>query len=157
MTTSSEPAAVLQPGYRLPDLTKSSFQRALAEREFSPDSIHNDAYTRKHGYPGALTSAYVLAGYMTEPMVTFFGSSWFTSGELSLKFIGRGVQQGDQITCRATVREVVQADDDGAPRVLLDVWMEKPDGSRPVVGTASAIYAGWAGAVPPSRTESSSR
>jgi hypothetical protein len=127
----------IQPGYELPGLEKTIFQRALAERAFSADSIHNDDYTRQHGYPGALVSAYVLSGYMSEPMVRFFGASWFTSGEISLRFIGTGIQQGDRVTCGARVREV-QADTGGQPRLVLDVWMQKADGTRPVLGTASA-------------------
>jgi hypothetical protein len=132
-------AAVPQPGYQLPGLAKTVFQRAIAEREFSADSIHNDAYTRSRGYPGALISAYVLAGYMSEPMVTFFGASWFTSGELALRFIGKGVQQGDQVTCGASVKEVQAG---SPPRVVFDVWMEKAGGARPVLGTASALLEG---------------
>jgi hypothetical protein len=120
-------------------VAKTVFQRALAEREFSADSIHNDEYTRAHGYPGALISAYVLAGYMSEPMVSFFGASWFSSGELALRFIGKGVQQGDRVTCGASVREVRAG---SPPRVVLDVWMEKADGARPVLGTASALLGG---------------
>jgi hypothetical protein len=137
MTIRSDPQ--LQPGFQLPGLQKTIFQRALAERAFSTDSIHNDDYTRQHGYPGALVSAYVLAGYMSEPMVRFFGSSWFTSGEISLRFIGTGIQQGDQVTCGARVREIQDGAAGELPRLVLDVWMEKADGSRPVLGTASAI------------------
>lgn len=131
--------AELQPGFELPGLQKTIFQRALAERAFSADSIHNDEYTRQHGYPGALVSAYVLAGYMSEPMVRLFGSSWFTSGEISLRFIGTGIQQGDRVTCGARVREVQAGAAGDFPRVVLDVWMEKADSTRPVLGTASAI------------------
>ena len=138
MTAASD-AAVPQPGYQLPGLEKIVFQRALAERQFSADSIHNDDYTRSRGYPGALISAYVLAGYMSEPMVSFFGSSWFTSGELALRFIGKGVQQGDHVTCGASVTEVRAG---SPPRVVFDVWMEKADGARPVLGTASALLEG---------------
>ncbi len=141
MTRPDDRSAELRPGYALPPLEKTVFQRALAERTFSADSIHNDDYTTRHGYPGALVSAYVLAGYMSEPMVTFFGRSWFTSGEIALRFIGQGVQQGDRVTCGASVREV-QPTDAGPPRVILDVWMEKDGGIRPVAGTASALLDG---------------
>jgi hypothetical protein len=139
MAPHSDAAASLQPGHQLPGVEKTVFQRALAERDFSADSIHNDDYTRSHGYPGALVSAYVLSGYMSEPMVSFFGRSWFTSGEMALRFIGRGVQQGDRVTCGASVREVQAGQADEGPRVVLDIWMEKADGARPVLGTASAI------------------
>jgi hypothetical protein len=131
--------ASLHAGYELPPVEKTIFQRALAERSFSEDSIHNNQYTMQHGYPGALVSAYVLAGYMSEPMVTFFGASWFTTGEISLRFVGKGLQQGDQVTCGAKVREIIDASPGGLPRVVFDVWMEKDGGVRPVLGTASAL------------------
>lgn len=38
----------------------------------APMRIHNDSYTKAAGYPGALVSAYVLAGYMSELLVNFF-------------------------------------------------------------------------------------
>jgi hypothetical protein len=129
-------------GDELATCEKVVYQRALAEREFSAESIHNDDYTRRQGYPGALVSAYVLCGYMSEPLVRFFGASWFTSGEISLRFIGKGVQQSDQVRCGGTVREIVPDADDVHRRVVLDVWMEKANGARPVVGTASAVVPG---------------
>lgn len=126
-------------GDQLETCEKVVYQRALAEREFSAESIHNDDYTRRQGYPGALVSAYVLCGYLSEPLVRFFGASWFTSGEISLRFIGKGVQQDDLVRCGGTVREIVPGNDHRHRRVLLDVWMEKADGVRPVIGTASAM------------------
>ncbi len=140
--TAAEHARV---GDQLETCEKVVYQRALAEREFSAESIHNDDYTRRQGYPGALVSAYVLCGYMTEPLVRFFGSSWFTSGEISLRFIGTGVQQHDSVRCGGSVREIVPDSDHLHRRVLLDIWIEKANGLRPVVGTASAIVPGSPG------------
>src|SRR5438874_13367672 len=76
-------------GVEIAPTRKVVYQRALARQSFSDDSIHNDEYTRGKGYPGALVSAYVLAGYMSEPMVAFFGPSAFTTGRIDLTFIGR--------------------------------------------------------------------
>lgn len=117
---------------------KTIYQRALAERQFSSDSIHNDDYTRQFGYPGALVSAYVIAGYVTEPLVKFFGESWLTTGKYQLKFIGKGLQQGDPIACGGVVTGIEDLAD-GTQRVSLDVWIDKADGTRAVVGQASAI------------------
>src|SRR5688572_19702448 len=89
--------AVLEVGTELPRLGKTIYQRSMAQNAFAADSIHNDDYTRKSGYPGALVSAYVLNGYMSEPLVRLFGASWFTTGKLALSFLGRGVQQGDKV------------------------------------------------------------
>jgi hypothetical protein len=129
-------------GDELETCEKIIYQRALAERVFSAESIHNDDYTRRQGYPGALVSAYVLCGYMSEPLVRFFGQSWFTSGEIALRFIGKGVQQGDRVRCGGTVRAMTSDCDQPDRRVFLDIWMEKEGGIRPVVGTASAIVPG---------------
>jgi hypothetical protein len=139
MGTVAEHARV---GDELETCEKVIYQRALAEREFSAESIHNDDYTRRQGYPGALVSAYVLCGYMSEPLVRFFGMSWFTTGEISLRFIGTGVQQHDLVRCGGTVREIVPDGGSSGRRVFLDIWMEKTDGARPVIGTASAIVPG---------------
>ena len=132
-------------GDQLEAREKVVYQRALAEREFSAESIHNDDYTRRQGYPGALVSAYVLCGYLSEPLVRFFGAAWFTSGEISLRFIGKGVQQHDVVRCGGTVREIVEDSDRFHRRVFLDIWMEKANGVRPVIGTASAVLPGAVG------------
>jgi hypothetical protein len=130
-------------GDPVPGTRKTIFQRALAESQFSADSIHNDDYTRTKGYPGALVSAYVLAGYMSEMLVGFFGWSWFSTGHIKLTFVGKGVQQGDEAVCGGRVTAV--EDTPEGWRVLVEVWMDKPGGARPVVGEASAIWAPEAG------------
>lgn len=126
-------------GWEIPRLGKTIYQRALAENRFSADSIHNDDYTKQSGYPGALVSAYVLNGYMSEPMVKLFGAAWFTTGRLALTFIGKGVQQGDKVVIGGRITEI-DAGADGR-RVSLEVWMDKADGARAVVGRASAVLA----------------
>lgn len=132
-------ASAIEIGQEIQVTEKIVYQRAFETRKFSDDSIHNDDHTQKHGYPGALISAYVLMGYMSEPMVKFFGASWFTDGKISLKFIGRGVQQGDRVRCGGTVKSVERTQTD--PVVTIDVWMEKEDGSKAIVGEASCVMA----------------
>lgn len=129
----------LFPGAEIAPLAKTIYQRALAEVVFGKDSIHNDDYTRDAGYPGALVSAYVLAGYMSEPMVRLFGESWFVSGKIALSFIGKGVQQGDKVTIGGRVTDVEP--EAGGLRVSLELWLEKAAGERPVLGRASGLLA----------------
>jgi hypothetical protein len=126
-------------GDAIPGTRKTIYQRALDETQFSADSIHSNDYTRTKGYPGALVSAYVLNGYMSEMMVNLFGWSWFSSGRISLTFIGKGVQQGDQVVCGGQVKAVEDGPD--GRRIILEIWMDKADGARPVIGEASAIWA----------------
>lgn len=127
-------ASELAVGSELPALEKVVYQRALERRTFSHDSSHDDDNARRFGYPGALVSAYVLAGLMSEPLVRAFGAAWFTAGSISLTFVGRGVQQGDHVTVAGVVTEIASEGD--RRRVTLDVWMVKA-GVRAVVGSAS--------------------
>lgn len=126
----------LTTGMELVPTEKKSFQRALTEREFDDTSIHNNDYTRGQGYAGALTSSYVLCGYMSELMVNNFGDSFLKGGEISLKYIDGGVQQGDPVTCQGVVSEI--AEEDGGLRVSCEIWMHKFHAKKVVVGTASA-------------------
>jgi acyl dehydratase len=129
------PVAPERAGPEIPATRKKAYQKALAERRFSHNSIHNDEYTRRQGYAGALMSAYVLCGYMSELLVNFFGPDWLRGGWLSLAFINGGVQQGDPICCRGVVTGTSEEAD--GRRHELDIWMEKGSGRRVVAGRAS--------------------
>ncbi len=130
--------ADIRPGMEIPPLLKTAYQRALDELRFSSESIHNDEYTRRKGYAGALMSAYVLCGYMSELMVNFFGHHWMSGSRISLTFINGGVQQGDRITCHGRVTATTECED--GLRVEAEIWMEKDEpAKRVVVGTASAV------------------
>lgn len=122
-------------GTPIASIHKRAYQRALDESRFASNSIHNDAYTRKHGYAGALMSAYVLCGYMSELLVAHFGPSWLQGGWFGVTFINGGVQQGDAIILGGSVERVVQSPD-GA-RQELAIWIDKGDGKRVVSGRAT--------------------
>jgi hypothetical protein len=124
-------------GREIPSIRKKSYQRSLDENVFMADSIHNNDYTRGKGYAGALTSSYVLCGYMSELLVNFFGPNWLKGGQIALTFINGGVQQGDEITCRGVITERVEEED--GIRLNLDIWMEKGEGVKVAVGKASGI------------------
>ena len=124
-------------GSEIPSVIKKSYQRSLDELKFAADSIHNNDYTRGKGYAGALTSSYVLCGYMSELLVNFFGPSWLKGGQIALTFINGGVQQGDEIVCRGVITERVE--EEGGIRLNLDIWMEKGEGVKVAVGKASGI------------------
>jgi len=134
MTTSSKNAQV---GNEIPSITKKSYQRSLDELAFASDSIHDNKYTRSKGYAGALTSSYVLCGYMSEMLVNFFGPQWLQGGSISLTYINGGVQQGDEITCRGVIVERIS--EETGIRLNLDIWMEKGQGVKVAVGKASGV------------------
>jgi len=131
------PGKDIKAGIEIPSVRKISYQRSLDENIFAADSIHNDGYTQNKGYAGALTSSYVLCGYMSEMLVNFFGPSWLQGGRISLTFIDGGVQQGDEITCRGIIVERIE--EKPGVRLNLDIWMEKGEGVKVAVGKASGM------------------
>jgi len=59
--------------------------------------------------------------------------------ETSLTFVGKGVQQGDAVTIGGRVTDVRTVA--GGAEVHLELWMDKSDGARPVIGRASGLIA----------------
>jgi hypothetical protein len=124
-------------GDEIPSVSKVAYQRALKEVQFLPGSIHLDDFTRSKGYKGALVSGLVLSCYMAEMLLKFFGPEWMKGGKMSLTFIKPGVQFDDSIVCRGVVTDKVA--EKGGIRLILDVWMEKGQDTKVVIGTASGI------------------
>ena len=124
-------------GLEIPTVVKTAYQQSFHDREFLPDSSHNEEYAKSIGYPGRLVSGYVLCAYMSEMLVNFFGPGWFTGGKFSAKFISPGVQERDVLTCRGIVTDEIK--EKAGRRVSLDIWIEKAPGLKAVVGEASGV------------------
>jgi hypothetical protein len=127
---------IVKVGDEIPSVSKVAYQRALLEYQFLPGSIHRDDFTRSKGYKGALVSGLVLSCYMAEMLMKFFGPDWMKGGKLSLTFMKPGVQVNDTIVCRGIIIEVRG---ENGIRLTLDIWMEKGQGTKVVIGTASGI------------------
>jgi len=123
-------------GSQLLTLTKIAYQRALDEVAFLEDSSHRDEYTKSKGYAGALLSGYILCGYISHFLVNFFGLEWLQGGEVSLSFV-KAVHQGDEVTIGGTVVEMIENNE--GIRLNLDIWMEKNEGIKVIVGQANGI------------------
>ena len=74
---------------------------------------------------------------MTELLVGQFQHNWFTSGQLSIRYL-RPLQQGEELVIRA---KVISYDDDNAERVNLSVWCENMNGELLATGDASCNWA----------------
>jgi acyl dehydratase len=68
-------------------------------------------------------------------MTSFFGASWFTSGELDLRYV-RPAFAGDTLT----VGGAILGRRDG--RLELEVWVRNDDGQSTALGWASAELTG---------------
>lgn len=124
-------------GSEIPSLTKIAWQRALHEKTFLSDSIHDDQYTRSHGYAGPLVSGYILNEYMSQMLLDFFGPYWLKGGVISQNFINDGVQEGDRLVGHGRI--IGMSEEAAGIRLNLDIWMEKGQGVKILVGKASGL------------------
>jgi hypothetical protein len=74
--------------------------------------------------------------FVSELLTHNFGAGWLCGGKLKVSLVNV-VWPNDRLAVRGKVREEVP---EGAKtRVHVDVWCEKPDGVKTIVGTASAL------------------
>ncbi|SDH99903.1 Acyl dehydratase [Agrococcus jejuensis] len=83
------------------------------------------------GLDRTIVQAQQQTGHVLANLVDVFGASWFTSGDLDLRFVSPAFV-GDALTTSGAVL----GETDG--RLEVEVWVEKADGTRTAVGWASA-------------------
>jgi acyl dehydratase len=100
-------------------------------------SYHTDQeMARALGFPDIVVQGMMSVCFISEIMTRNFGAGWFCGGKLSVSLVNV-VWPNDRLAVRGKVREEVS---EGAKtRVHCDVWCEKPDGVKTIVGTASAL------------------
>jgi hypothetical protein len=69
-------------------------------------------------------------------MQEHFGMGWVQGGEMSVKFTNV-LWVDETVTTHAKVREEVQ--EGTQTRVHCDVWVDKDDGTKVLIGSASAL------------------
>ena len=74
--------------------------------------------------------------YIGDMMDRRFGKGWYEGGKLDIKFTNI-VWPDDHVIARGVITDRVQ--ENGGARANVAVWMEKPDGTVCIVGTASAL------------------
>ncbi|HEY31679.1 MAG TPA: hypothetical protein G4O10_01075 [Dehalococcoidia bacterium] len=124
----------LKIGEEIPSLTKTAYM------PIDPNTrnvIHTDDYARDFGMRGALIGGSTLLSYMLEMLYNYFGENWLYHGKIKVSFIGGGAVNGDIVTAHGQVSAVEP--EEAGDRLILDVWMEKEDGSKIVIGEASCI------------------
>ena len=102
-------------------------------------SYHTDQeMARALGFPDIVVQGMMSVCFLSELMTANFGAGWFCGGKLAVSLVNV-VWPNDRLTVRGTVREEVP---EGAKtRVHCDIWCEKADGVKTIVGTASALQA----------------
>lgn len=129
-------AETITVGQKLPSLTKEVAQRKIdAYSGVRPRSIHTDeAWARAKGFRVPLAQGMMSTAYVSEMMTGFLGAGFVKGGSMSVTFT-RPVYAGDRLTVCGVVTD--KRPENGATRVVVEVWCENQHGEKTMVGSAS--------------------
>ena len=100
-------------------------------------NYHTDAdEARKLGFPNIVVQGMMSTCFAAQVMQDHFGMGWVVGGKLSAK-LTNVLWVDERVTARARVRE--RQSEGTRTRVHCDVWIDKDDGTRILVGDASAL------------------
>ena len=95
-------------------------------------NVHTDiGRARDSGAERTVVQALQQTGILVDMLVDFFGSSWFTTGRLDLRYVNPSYRDEE------LVGNAVVLGDDG-DSAELEVWVENADGEKKVLGWATA-------------------
>lgn len=102
-------------------------------------NYHNDAEeARKLGFPDIVVQGMMSLCFISQMMTERFGEGWWSGGKMNVNLVNV-LWQGEHVTARCQVSE--ETPEGSRKRAQAQVWCEKVDGTKIVVGTASAISA----------------
>ena len=91
---------------------------------------------RALGFPDIVVQGMLSVCLVGELVAHAFGVGWHLAGKLDVRLVNV-VWPRDVLTVRGKVRE--ELPEGSRRRAVLDVWCEKPDGTKTVVGSATAL------------------
>lgn len=126
----------LQAGAELPGYTIHA--KNVQARENRPDAmnIHDDTTATKLGFKRGFVAGGQNLGWLSKMLIGFFGPSYYQNGHFECTYVSP-VFDDDDIKVAGVVRERIE--EANGVRLVCDVWLEKEDGTRPVVGMASGL------------------
>lgn len=100
-------------------------------------NYHNDKEMAiKWGFPDIVVQGMMSTCFLNELLTNRYAAGWLSGGKMDVRLVNI-VWQSDKLTCRGFVREIVP--EGPKRRAHLDVWVEKEDGTKVTIGTASAL------------------
>ncbi len=90
----------------------------------------------KLGFPTIVVQGMMTTCFISQVMQDHFGMGWLAGGKMSVK-LTNVLWVDETVTAYAKVRE--ERPEGTQLRVFCDVWVEKEDGSRVLIGDASAV------------------
>lgn len=123
-------------GTALPELSMRAKNVHARTDRAGEENIHDDTTARGLGFRRGFVAFGQSLGWMSRMLLDYFGPSYYETGRFECRFMVP-VFDDDDIAVRGEVRERVEEQE--GVRLVCDVWIEKGDGTRAVVGTASAL------------------
>ncbi|MBT40726.1 MAG: hypothetical protein CL938_19510 [Deltaproteobacteria bacterium] len=100
-------------------------------------NYHTDAeQAQKLGFPNIVVQGMMSTCFVSELMQRAFGMGWLQGGRMSVK-LTNVLWVDETVTARAKIRE--QTPEGERLRVHCDVWIDKADDTRVLLGSASAL------------------
>ncbi len=124
-------------GPDLPAVTKTVDERRCWMFSGPGRNYHTDReQARKLGFPNIVVQGMMSTCFVSQVMQDHFGMGWIVGGRMSVK-LTNVLWVDETVTCRARVRESVP--EGTRTRTHCDVWVDKTDGARILLGSASAL------------------
>jgi acyl dehydratase len=125
------------PGERLAPLSRT-VSLAMCEAFSGPGkNYHTDQeMARALGFPDVVVQGMMSICFLSELMTKRFGMGWFCGGKLNVSLVNV-LWGNERVAAHGQVRE--QYPEGQRTRVVVDVWCEKDDGTKTIVGTATAL------------------
>ena len=124
-------------GPDLAPLTKTIDERRCWMFSGPGKNYHTDReQALKLGFPNIVVQGMMSTCFVSQVMQDAFGMGWLQGGEMSVK-LTNVLWVDETVEARGRVREEVR--EGPSMRVHCDVWVEKTDGTKVVVGSASAL------------------
>jgi acyl dehydratase len=103
-------------------------------------NYHNDVEeARKLGFPDIVVQGMMSLCFVSGMMTERFGEGWYAGGRMNVNLVNV-LWQGELVTAGGQVTE--ETAEGWRTRVQSQVWVAKADGTKVVVGTASALVCG---------------
>jgi len=100
-------------------------------------NYHTDAeQAKKLGFPNIVVQGMMSTCFVSEVMGQHFGRGWLEGGKMSVK-LTNVLWVDETVSACAKIREEVA--EGSQTRVHCDVWVDKDDAARVLLGTASAV------------------
>lgn len=129
---------VEEPLEEIPSITKEITLEMCQKFSGPSKNYHNDIEeARKMGFPDIVVQGMMPLCFLSQMMSERFGAGWYVGGRMSANLVN--VLWQEDVTCRGHVTAL--AAEGAAHRAHLQVWCEKPDGTKVVIGSASAVQA----------------